>query len=412
MNQFALAWQLGWRFLRARNNNQFISFISLSSIVGVALGVLVLIVVLSAMNGFERELKQRLLAVVPHAELVAVDSPITDWRAMAADAEQEDSVVATAPFTLVNGLLMKGDTLKGISVRGIDPELESKVSAASDYMSDEAWRSLATDNRPLVLGKVLAKELGLALGDKVTLLVPRALHEGRRPPKREVFTLTGVFDLGGEIDRTTAFTNLGSASTIRQFGDGVGGVRLALADVFDAPSTVRRIGYRQDHYLYLNDWTRTQGHLYSDIQLIRMLMYVVLVLMVAVASFNIICSLVMSVRDKRSEIAILRTMGLGRKAVLLAFVIQGALTGLTGCLIGAVLGSALAWRLSSLLAYLEQLFGITILSGEVYFIDFLPSELILSDVLTVSAIAFVVTLIASLYPAWQAAKQEPARALN
>ncbi|TKB49015.1 lipoprotein-releasing ABC transporter permease subunit LolE [Ferrimonas sediminicola] len=412
MKNLALIWQLGWRFLRTRHSNRFISVISLSSIIGVALGVTVLILVLSAMNGFERELKERLLAVVPQAELIAVDSPILDWQTMAADALSEPGVEAAAPFTLVEGLLQKGEKLKGVSVRGVDPQLERRVSDARRYMPAAAWQSLAGEGAPLVLGKALASELELKLGDRVTLLVPRPTSQGQRPPKRVVFTLTGLFDLGGEIDRTMAFTSLGKASQIRDFGQGVGGLRLKLVDLFDAPGVIRAVGYRQTHYLYLNDWTRTQGHLYADIQLIRSLMYLVLVLMVAVASFNIICSLVMAVRDKQAEIAILRTMGLERRAVMGAFLVQGALTGLTGCLLGAALGSALGWRLSDLVRALEQSLGVTLLSGEVYFIDFLPSQLIWSDVVTVTLLAFLVTVLASLYPAWQAARQEPAQALR
>ncbi|SDI84640.1 lipoprotein-releasing system permease protein [Ferrimonas sediminum] len=412
MSRMSLVWGLGWRFLRTRHSNRFISFISVSSIVGVALGVTVLILVLSAMNGFERELKERLLAVVPHAEMIAVEAPIMDWHTMAAEAAIHKEVVASAPFTLVNGLLQKGDKLKGVSVRGVMPQWEQQVSEADHYMSSEAWQSLSASGKPLVLGKALAQQLKLEVGDRVTLMVPRPQSQGRRPPQRVVFTVTGLFDLGGEIDRTMAFTSLAVASEIRGFGDGVGGLRLKLDDLFAAPAVIRAVGYEQTHYLYLNDWTRTQGHLYSDIQLIRTLMYLVLVLMVAVASFNIICSLVMAVQDKQAEIAILRTMGLSRKAVMGAFVIQGALTGLTGCVLGAVLGSALAWRLSDLIRGLEQALGVKLLSGDVYFIDFLPSQLMLSDVVSVTCVAFVVTVLASLYPAWQAAKQEPAQALG
>ncbi|MBY6188419.1 lipoprotein-releasing ABC transporter permease subunit LolE [Marinobacter hydrocarbonoclasticus] len=407
----SLSWQIGWRFLRARNHNRFVSFISLSSVVGVALGVAVLILVLSAMNGFERELKERLLAVVPHAELTAIDTPIVDWPAMVQDAEAEAGVAAAAPFVLIQGMLQKGDTLKPVSVRGVLPEWEEKVSGAHRFMSDDAWNSL-NDNQPnVVLGKALAAQMGVEVGDRISLLMPRGGNSPLAGYKTQFLTVSGLFDLGGEIDRTVAFTNLGAAAELAGLGEGVTGVRIRADNLFEAPQLIRNIGFAQQHPLYITDWTRTQGHLYSDIQLIRTLTYLVLVLVVAVASFNIICSLVMSVRDKQAEIAILRTMGMARRGILQTFMVQGALTGLLGCLIGAVMGSLLAWKLSALMAGLERLFGIRFLSGDIYFIDFLPSELHWQDVLSVSVLAFAVTLVATWYPAWQASRLQPAQVL-
>ncbi|MBW3140303.1 lipoprotein-releasing ABC transporter permease subunit LolE [Halomonas denitrificans] len=406
-----LALQIGWRFLRARNNNRFVSFISLSSVVGVALGVTVLILVLSAMNGFERELKDRLLAVVPHAEMTAIDTPIVDWPAMVQSAEAEPGVAAAAPFVLIEGMLQKGDTMKPVALRGVLPKWEKDVSDAHRFMSDSAWNSLS-DNQPnLVLGKALATQLGVEVGDRISLLLPRAGAGPLAGYRTRHLTITGLFDLGGEIDRTVAFTNLAAAAELAGMGDGVSGVRIRADNLFEAPQLIRNIGFAQHHPLYLTDWTRTQGHLYSDIQLIRTLTYLVLVLVVAVASFNIICSLVMSVRDKQAEIAILRTMGMGRRGILQSFMVQGALTGLLGCLIGAALGSILAWKLSDLMAALERLFGIRFLSGDIYFIDFLPSELHWQDVASVSLLAFAVTLVATWYPAWQASRLQPAQVL-
>ncbi|MBY5922227.1 lipoprotein-releasing ABC transporter permease subunit LolE [Ferrimonas balearica] len=406
-----LSLQIGWRFLRARNNNRFVSFISLSSVVGVALGVAVLILVLSAMNGFERELKDRLLAVVPHAELTAIDAPIVDWPAMVQDAESEPGVSAAAPFVLIQGMLQKGDTMKPVALRGVLPQWEEKVSGAHRFMNDTAWNSL-NENRPnLVLGKALAAQLGVEVGDRISLLLPKPGNRPLAGYRTKTLTITGLFDLGGEIDRTVAFTNLAAAAELAGLGDGVSGVRIRAENLFEAPQLIRNIGFAQQHPLYLTDWTRTQGHLYSDIQLIRTLTYLVLVLVVAVASFNIICSLVMSVRDKQAEIAILRTMGMSRRGILQSFMVQGAVTGLLGCVIGALLGSLLAWKLSDLMAGLERLFGIRFLSGDIYFIDFLPSELHLQDVISVSLLAFAVTLVATWYPAWQASRLQPAQVL-
>ncbi|WP_028117357.1 lipoprotein-releasing ABC transporter permease subunit LolE [Ferrimonas senticii] len=403
-----LALQIGWRFWRGRNNNGFVSFISLSSVVGIALGVAVLIVVLSAMNGFERELKDRLLAVVPHGEFIAGDGALQDWQGLAAAAMAAPEVVAAAPVVPIQGLLQRGNEMKPVQLRGIDIGLEDKVSAVHQFVDSQGWKSLASGDANVVLGGGLAKMLNAKVGDRVSLLVPSS--DGRQGPKRQVLTVTGLFELGGEIDRALAFTSLNTAMSIAGLSN-PNGVRIKLDNLFEAPAVVRKIGFAQNEYLILQDWTRTQGHLYSDIQLVRMLTYLVLVLVVAVASFNIICSLVMAVRDKQHEIAILRTMGMSRSGILTGFVVQGALIGAIGCLLGALLGSLLAWRLPQLVAWLEQQFGVTVLSGDVYFIDFLPSQLHATDVAMVTIIAFVVTVIATLYPAWQASRMQPASVL-
>ncbi|SHI14336.1 lipoprotein-releasing ABC transporter permease subunit LolE [Ferrimonas marina] len=407
-----LALQIGWRFLRTRTSNGFVSFISLSSVVGITLGVAVLILVLSAMNGFERELRDRLLAVVPHGELVAMDGNLEGWPELVADAASEPGVEAAAPFVLIEGLLQRGDVMKPVSLRGVLPQWERQVSAAAQFMDEAAWQSLEQDEPVLVLGQALAQSLSVSVGDRVSLLMPSAGDNPLSAPRNVVFTVSGLFDLGGEIDRTAAFTNMARAADIAGLTAGASGVRIKVTDLFEAQQLVHNIGYRQAQYLLLSNWTRTQGHLYSDIQLVRMLTYLVLVLVVAVASFNIICSLVMSVRDKQAEIAILRTMGMSRGGILASFMVQGAATGAFGCLLGAIIGSLLAWKLSDLMAWIESALGINFLSGDVYFIDFLPSQLIWQDVVSVSLLAFVVTLIATWYPAWQASRLHPAQALQ
>ncbi|QIZ75983.1 lipoprotein-releasing ABC transporter permease subunit [Ferrimonas lipolytica] len=404
-----LALQIGWRFLRGRNNNGFVSFISLSSVVGITLGVTVLIMVLSAMNGFERELKERLLAVVPHGEFVAAAGTLDDWQKLAAEARAEPGVEAAAPAVLIQGLLQRGDGMKPVSLRGIDIEQEGTVSAAPQFIDAAAWQSLQENQANVVLGAALAQHLNVDVGERVSLLIPAP--DARQAPRRQILTVTGLFKMGGEIDNSIAFTNIDFAAKVM----GVAGptsVRIKVSNLFDAPGLVRTIGFRQSQYMMLEDWTRTQGHLYSDIQLVRMLTYLVLVLVVAVASFNIICSLVMAVRDKQAEIAILRTMGMSQSSVLTSFMVQGAVTGAVGCLLGAAIGSLLAWRLSELVGWIESTMGITILSGDVYFIDFLPSQLQLSDVLLVTVLAFIVTLVATWYPAWQASRLKPVEALH
>ncbi|EGM70105.1 lipoprotein-releasing ABC transporter permease subunit LolE [Shewanella sp. HN-41] len=410
----SLALSIGWRFYRARQSNSFISFISFASTAGIALGVAVLIVVLSAMNGFERELEQRLLGVVPQADIVGVDAPIADWQNVVKDALQIEGIRGAAPFIRMQGLVQKPGGFQGLSVVGIEPEEELKVSALSQFMSDESWQSLSQDANHIVLGKSLLKKLGLELGDTVALYVQDSDPEvagSLRAAKSHRFVVSGIYSLGGELELTMAYIPMRYAAQILNMNSGVTGVRISVDKVFEAPAKVRELGYAQKQSVYISDWTRTQGHLYQDIQLVRTVMYLVLVLVIGVACFNIVSTLVMAVRDKASEIAILMTMGLSRFAVMGIFMVQGALNGLLGCGLGGIIGISMALNLSGIASAIERLFNIELLSADVYFVDFLPSELHGSDAVLVIAMAFMMSLIATLYPAWKASQIAPAQAL-
>ncbi|QYJ83975.1 lipoprotein-releasing ABC transporter permease subunit LolE [Shewanella aegiceratis] len=410
-----LAFWVGWRFYMARQSNRFISFISFASTAGIALGVAVLITVLSAMNGFEKELEQRLLGVVPHGELTGVNEPLHDWPKIAEDAKKIPGIIASAPFVRIQGLIQKPGGFQGLTVIGITPELEAKVSNIRDFMPDTAWQALASKENNIVLGKGLADALGLSLGNTLSLYTPNLASQstgrGLGSAKSHQFKVVGIFALGGELDLTTAYISLDYGAELLELGDGVSGIRIKVDDVFAAPQLIRTLGYSQSQYMYLSDWTRTQGHLYQDIQLVRAVMYLVLALVIAVACFNIVSTLVMAVRDKQSEIAILLTMGMAKATIMGIFVVQGALNGLLGCLIGAGLGITLALNLSSIASGIEQLFGVQLLSADVYFIDFLPSQLNLLDVALVVSLALVMSLLATLYPAWKASRIHPAEAL-
>lgn len=409
-----LALSIGWRFYRARQSNSFISFISFASTAGIALGVAVLIVVLSAMNGFERELEQRFLGVVPQADIVGVDAPIADWQNVVKDAEQIEGIRGAAPFIRLQGLVQKPGGFQGLSVVGIELEEEMKVSALSQFMSDESWQSLGQDANNIVLGKSLLNKLGLKLGDTVALYVQDSDPDSAgslRAAKSHRFVVSGIYSLGGELELTTAYIPMRYASQILNMHSGVTGVRISVDKVFEAPAKVRELGYAQKQSVYISDWTRTQGHLYQDIQLVRTVMYLVLVLVIGVACFNIVSTLVMAVRDKASEIAILMTMGLSRVAVMGIFMVQGALNGLLGCGLGGIIGIGMALNLSDIASAIERLFSIELLSADVYFVDFLPSELHGSDAVLVIAMAFMMSLIATLYPAWKASQIAPAQAL-
>ena len=425
MNQMLALW-VGWRFYRARQSNSFISFISFASTAGIALGVAVLIVLLSAMNGFESELEQRLLGVVPHGEVVGVNEPLHDWQAVVRDANKIQGVEGAAPFVRLQGLVQKVGGFQGLSIVGIDTKQEPNVSNLKAFMTDKSWDSLggntalsgaesAQSLNHIVLGASLLAKLGLAIGDTVALFVP---DQNSSDPtklgaaKSHRFVVSGVYTLGGELEASTAYVPMAYLARLLQFSDNdATGVRIKVTKVFDAPLLTRELGYSQSQYVYMSDWTRTQGHLYQDIQLVRTIMYLVLALVIAVACFNVVSTLVMAVRDKASEIAILMTMGVKRGAIMLIFMVQGALNGVLGCSLGVIIGVTLAVNLSAIARTIEQTFGVTLLSSDVYFIDFLPSQLQWVDVIFAASMAFFMSLVATLYPAWKASKTQPAQAL-
>ena len=415
MSQPLSIW-IGWRFYMARQSNNLISFISFASTAGIALGVAVLIVVLSAMNGFESELENRMLGVVAHGELSGVNQSIEHWKTIVEDANKISGILAAAPYIRLQGLVQKPGGFQGLTILGVDTQYEQKVSNISQFMSVDTWAKLGIkDKNSIVLGKGLARILGLSVGDSLSLYMPNVNSDPSikriGAAKSYRFTVIGVFELGGELDLSTAYVSMQYAASILNMGEQVSGVRIKAAKVFEAPRLIRELGFSQKQYLYITDWTRTQGHLYQDIQLVRSVMYLVLALVIAVACFNIVSTLVMAVRDKQSEIAILLTMGMKRSDIMTVFIIQGALNGVLGCLLGGAFGVLIATNLSFIAKGIESVLGIQLLSADIYFIDFLPSELHLSDVVSVLLLAFGMSLIATLYPAWKASQTQPAIAL-
>ncbi|PKI16888.1 lipoprotein-releasing ABC transporter permease subunit LolE [Colwellia sp. 12G3] len=412
---------LGWRYVRSRHGNGFSAFISASSTIGIALGVTVLIVVLSAMNGFERELSQKLLSIVPHVELVSVNEPIKDWRESIKKVQTEPDVIAAAPVIKMTGMLQHGLKLKAIEVRGVDAQLEKKVSSIDNYIIAGNWQGLmatALNKNSIVIGSGVAKKLSVELGDKIQLLLPPP--EGGNdvkkmfsaPITRQV-EVVGIFKFGGTIDETLAYIPLSLASDVMGYKiNETQSIRLKVTDVFSAPKIARKVAYNFDHYVYLNNWTHSQGHLFNDIQLVRMVMFIVLVLVIAVASFNIVSTLIMAVNEKQGDIAILKTMGASSKTIMLTFIVQGLVNGVVGSLLGAICGVYLALNLTGIISTVEQLMGITFLSGDVYFIDYLPSVLNATDVYATVITALIMSLLATIYPAWRATKIEPAQVLG
>ncbi|RYV01982.1 lipoprotein-releasing system transmembrane subunit LolE [Shewanella sp. OPT22] len=410
-----LALKLGWRFYRARQSNGFIGFISFASTAGIALGVAVLIILLSAMNGFQYELENRLLGVIPHAEIIGAETPIENWKAIADSAQKINGIEAAAPFMKFEGLIQKNKGFQGINIVGIDTKLEPKVSKLPQFVSQHDWQTIAKgEGNHIIVGHNLLKKLELKIGDTVSMyMLNDSKHSASlNKAKSQRFIISGTYKLGGELEATTAYIPLSYAQKLLNAGDGVTGVRLKMNDVFAARYLVREFGYTLNQIVYMTDWTRTQGHIYQDIQLVRMVMYLALALVIAVACFNVVSTLVMSVRDKQSEIAILMTMGIKRKAMMQTFIFQGMLNGIVGCFLGVAIGVAVALNLSDIAQFFEHLFHFKILSGDVYFIDFLPSKLQWNDVYLSLVIALVLSFISTIYPAWQATKVEPSRALS
>ncbi len=417
---------LALRYVRSRHKRGFSSFISASSTIGIALGTLVLIMALSTMNGFERELAQRLLSIVPHAELMSVNKPISHWPSSVKQVQANSQVVAAAPVIKLTGMMQHKANLKALEVRGVDPNLETLVSDIDSYIIEGSWQALANkgveqQTQGIIIGAGVAKKLAVKLGDTVQLLLPSSSQMSEQAKGQQLFAapikrhmqIVGIFKFGGTIDETLAYISLQQASDIKGYQAGeVEGVRLKFNNVFDAPNIARQIAYNFNHYVYIIDWTRSQGHLFNDIQLVRMVMFIVLVLVIAVASFNIVSTLIMAVNEKQGDIAILKTMGAPASVIMLTFIYQGLVNGILGSLIGGALGVYLATNLADIVMFFEQLFSMQLLSADVYFIDHIPSQLHMPDVYITVITALIMSLLATIYPAWRATKVEPAQVLG
>ncbi|MFM4711948.1 lipoprotein-releasing ABC transporter permease subunit LolE [Aeromonas veronii] len=404
---------LGLRYSRSRRRNGFIAFISASSLIGIALGVMALILGLSAMNGFERELKDRVLSVVPQGELDAVERPLPDWPRLRDYLLAQPGVEAAAPVIRLNGLLEHGSALKGVQLRAVLPDLEANLSDAGKYMTGRGLRELQPGERGVILGKTIADKLGVKVGDSVALLLPQGGDQaGIKNPRREALTVVGLLEIGGQLDGLLGFMHLADAQGITGMGSDVEGFSLRVSDVLNAQNITIAAAQQFPHHVYIRSWMNSQGYLYQDIQMVRTVMYVVMLMVVAVACFNIVSTLVMAVNEKRSEIAILKTMGASPGQIRLTFVIQGMVNGVAGALLGALLGGLLSSKLTQILSVVEKLIGHRFLNPDIYFIDFLPTELHMQDLLIVTGAAILMSLVATLYPAWRASGLVPSRELG
>lgn len=408
---------ISWRYQRGKQKNPLVALIAKFSAIGIALGVAVLIVGLSAMNGFERELNQRILAVVPHAEILsapnATDPTIHHWLNLEKRLQQNAQIKGISPFVSFTALVENGSKLKVVQVKGVEKQAEDRVSSLGNFVQEQGWDKFGKEGG-LVLGSGIARELDVKSGDWVTLLISQQNgDEQLAQPTRERVQVTAILRLDGQLDYSYALLLLAQAQEFLTYKpDQITGVELKLDDPFSVKNLDLSMLNDYPQMLYIQNWIGKFGYMYRDIQLIRTVMYIAMVLVIGVACFNIVSTLIMAVKDKQGDIAIMRTLGANNAFIKRIFIWYGLQAGMKGCLIGIVLGIILALNLTTFIQGIEWVIGKKLLSGDVYFVDFLPSELHWLDVLMVLVAALVLSLIASLYPASRAAKLQPAQVLS
>lgn len=411
---------VGLRYTRARGRlnqkNHFISFISLTSMIGIALGVAALIIVLSVMNGFQEELRARILGVASHVQVTGPQNQLEEWPRIAKQVETLPHVSAVAPFINAQGMLSYGQAVQGVLVRGVVPNIETQVADIATHMRAGQFSALKSGEFGIVLGAELAQNMGVLLGDKVVLMAPQGQFTPTGVvPRIKQFKVVGIFQVGMyEYDANLAFIHIEDAAKLYRMGTTVSGIRLKLDDLYLAPSLSRRIANRlaEQGAFYVMDWTQEHANFFSAVQMEKRVMFIILTLIVAVAAFNIVSTLVMAVTDKRADIAIMRTYGASPRSIMRIFMVQGVLIGVVGTLIGVVFGVLIALNISTIVPFLEKMFHVQFLSKDIYYISELPSHLVWSDVITITLVSLVLSLLATLYPSMKASKMPPAEALR
>jgi lipoprotein-releasing system permease protein len=407
---------VGLRYTRAKRKNHFISFISLTSMIGIALGVAALIVVLSVMNGFQTELRNSILGVASHIEITENNNQLRSWQEVASQVKVQPKVVASAPYIIAQGMLSFGQAVQGAIVRGISPSEEDKVADIGKHMKAGALTDLHAGEFNIVLGADLAYLLGVGMGDKVVLMAPQGQFTPTGVvPRIKQFKVVGLFQVGNqEYDAALALIHIDDAAKLYRMGSNVSGLRLKLTDLFDAGDMAIKLSaeLRPSGQYYVSDWTQQHANFFKAIQLEKRVMFIILTLIVAVAAFNIVSTLVMAVTDKRADIAIMRTLGAGPRSIMGIFIIQGALIGIIGTIVGALAGILIALNIETIVPFIENLFHVKFLSADVYMISEVPSQLEWRDVTTIVLVSFVLSLLATLYPSYKASTINPAEALR
>jgi lipoprotein-releasing system permease protein len=405
---------IGLRYTRAKRRNHFISFISLTSMLGITLGVWALITVLSVMNGFERELRERILGVASHVTVSGVGGWLPDWRNAQSQLENARQIVGVAPYLLGQGMLTRGRSVTGSLIRGVDPALERRVSEIGANMVEGGLDSLTPGTFHIVLGAELARGLRVGLGSKVTLVAPKGqVTPAGLLPRLKRFTVTGIFKMGMyEYDNGLSLIHLDDAMRLYRSDGQVNGLRLKLADVYRAPLVRQELARALGPDFYVSDWTREHANFFRALKIEKRVMFIILFLIVAVAAFNIVSTLVMVVTDKQADIAILRTLGMSPRAVMGVFMVQGIVIGVIGTLLGALAGVLTSLNVETLVPMLEGLFGVQFFPADVYVISDFPAEMHWDDVIMVTIAALVMSTVATIYPAWRASRTQPAEALR
>ena len=406
---------VGLRYLRAKRRNHFISFISLTSVFCIALGIVVIITVLSVMNGFQTEVRDRMLRMTAHANVLELDGTLDSWQAAKESLQHVEEIVGMAPYVEGQAMMVKSTQVTGVLLSGIDPEQEQAVSEIENFMQENTLSVLESGKFRILIGSELARFLGTFVGDKVTIITPEAsVTPAGILPKLRRFTVAGIYEVGmNQFDRNTAIIHIEDAKRLYRLKDNeVTGLRLKLSDIFLVPELTNQLNRDLQGKFWLTDWTRRHQNFFRAVKMEKTMMFIIMTLIVAVAAFNVVSMLVMVVTDKQSDIAILRTYGVSPRSILWIFIIQGSLIGIVGTVMGVMGGLALAMNLDDIVAFVENLFDMKVLSPSVYYISDLPSEVRAGDVIYVACISFFLTVLATIYPARKAAKTQPAEALR
>ncbi len=403
---------IGIRYTRAKRRHQFISFVSGFSLLGMALGTLALIVVLSVMNGFDREIKQRILSVVPHG-FVDQSPRMKSWESLSTEIEKHPDIIATAPY--IGGFVMLGakNNVHGVELQGVLPEEERQVSNIDQYMRGGQLNDLKAGDFSIVLGNLAARFLNVEIGDSVVMTLPQvSVTPAGLFPRSKRFTVAGVFEVGAQVDQSLALIHLSDAQRLFRYGKNVQGLRLQINDIYKTGSVIDSLSTELGDQYTLTDWSETQGSLFQAIKLEKRMITLLLMIIIGVAALNIVTSLVLMVSDKRSDIAVLRTLGMTTREIMSVFVIQGSVVGVVGITLGGIIGCLLALSISDLISWFEKALGLYVFDPNVYFISQIPSQLKLSDVVVICGVGLVLSVLATLYPAYRATQVEPAEVLR
>lgn len=406
---------IGLRYLRAKRRNQFISFISFSSMAGVALGVTALITVLSVMNGFEDEVRERILSMTSHITITRIDGPVMDWQVLREETQKaDDQIIGVAPYIQKEAMLSINGNVGGALLRGVSPEMDPEVSEVWEHMTYGQLGDLKPGEFSIILGNALARSLGVTVGDKVTVVTPQAISTPAGIlPRIKRFTVRGIFEVGmHEYDSALALVHIEDAMKLFRTGGGVTGLQLKLSDLYLVGPVRSRLEQFLPGSYWITDWTQRHANLFRAVKIEKTMMFLMLSLIVAVAAFNIVSTLVMVVTDKQADIAILRTLGTTPRSVMMIFIVQGTVIGLVGVLLGVIGGVSLALNIDVVIPWLEGVLGVQFMPADVYYISEFPSDLQWSDVFHIVVISFALSVFATLYPAWRASRTQPAEALR